>query len=418
MSIGYACLCVGVPNTKLKSCIQVNATDDNLTKIISKNLTSLNNILDYNVENEIKIFRISSDIIPFASSPINKLSWQHLFATELKAIGKKIIESNMRVSMHPGQYTVLNSPNEGVVERAVADLKYHASLLDSMGLCKQHKIVLHIGGVYGDKIAATDRFVKNYFNLPPNIKERLVIENDDKCYHIGDILSISEKCNIPVIYDNLHNHLNPSDSAKADSYWIHLCNNTWGMFDGLQKIHYSQQNDMKRPGSHSVTIKISDFIAFYENVQGKSIDIMLEVKDKNLSAVKCINCMSPVKIINKLEKEWSRYKYSVLEKSKHGYDEIRQLLKSKNEYPAVEFYTAIEQAMRKEESTGNALNAVLHVWGYFKETAQEKEKKDFLILSSAYQNGSATLAQTKRFLFRLAEKYNQEYLLNSYYFVL
>lgn len=416
MSIGYACLSVGVPNTKFKTCIQANATDENLTRIIANNLKSLSNLIDYNIENEIKLFRISSDLIPFASSPVNKLDWQYLFASELTAIGNKIIAGNMRVSMHPGQYTVLNSPKDDVVGRAVADLEYHTVLLDAMGLCKNHKIVLHIGGVYGEKSVATERFVNNFFNLDANIKERLVIENDDKSYHVGDVLRISETLRIPVIYDNLHNRLNPDDSAKDDAYWVSLCKKTWNTDDGLQKIHYSQQNESKRAGSHSETINVNEFIAFYNSVQGEGIDIMLEVKDKNLSAVKCVNCLSPFKVINKLEKEWSKYKYSVLEKSKQGYDEIRQLLKNKNDYPAVEFYTVIEHAMLKEESPGNALNAALHVWGYFKETAQEKEKVDFLTLSSAYQNGTATLAQTKQFLFRLAEKYNQKYLLDSYYF--
>lgn len=418
MSIGYACLTVGVPNTKLKSCIQKNATDQRLTALISNNLSSLSNIIDYNIENEIKLFRISSDLIPFGSSPVNKLDWQQLFASKLAEIGDKILHNHMRVSMHPGQHTVLNSLKDEVVERAIADLKYHTAFLDSMGLCKKHKIVLHIGGVYGDKSAAVERFVKNFLNLDKKIKERLVIENDDKSYHISDVLSISDKIHVPVIYDNLHNRLNSSDSEKEDAYWIRLCKKTWNAGDGRQKTHYSQQNELKRPGSHSETIRINEFIQYYQSVQGENIDIMLEVKDKNLSAVKCINCLSTAKAINKLEIEWSKYKYSVLEKSKQDYDHIRNLLKNKNEYPAVEFYSIIENTMSKEESPGNALNAVLHVWGYFKETVQEKEKADFFTLSSGYQNEKVTLAQIKRFLFRLTEKYNQEYLLNSYYFVL
>lgn len=418
MSIGYACLSVGVPNTKFKSCMQANATDENLVKLISNNLDSLNNIIDYNIKNDIKLFRISSDLIPFASSPINKLDWQQLFSAELAALGDKVLRHAIRVSMHPGQYTVLNSPKIDVVERAIADLQYHAAFLDSMGLCKKHKIVLHIGGVYGDKNAATERFIKNFCLLDNNIKQRLVIENDDKSYHIGNILSIAEKINIPVIFDNLHNQLNPCDSTKEDKYWIYLCKSTWSACDGTQKIHYSQQNEAKRRGSHSETIKVSEFVDFYEKVQGERIDIMLEVKDKNLSAVKCINCLSACRAINKLEKEWSKYKYFVLEKSKQSYDEIRALLKNKNEYPALEFYFIVEEAMNKEESPGNALNAALHVWGYFKDTVKEKEKNDFLAISSAYQDGNATLSGMKRFLFRLTQKYNQEYLLNSYYFVL
>lgn len=418
MSIGYACLTVGVPQTHQKSCKFKNASESRLLEIIEHNLSSLENIIDYNIKNNIKLFRISSDLIPFGSITINSLPWWDIFDSKFTIIGEKIKKSGMRVSMHPGQYTVLNSPNEEVAKKAYQDLNYHAHILDSLGVGAEHKIVLHIGGIYNDKKQAINRFITNYHWLPDTVKERLVIENDDKSYNIFDVLEISGTIDVPVIFDNLHNSVNPWDKQKSDFYWINQCRYTWKEKDGHQKIHYSQQDLQKKPGSHSKSIQINEFMDFYENLERKDIDIMLEVKDKNLSAVKCINCTSADKKIKALELEWSRYKYKVLENSPSDYAEIRKLLRSKNDYLTITFYNLIEEAMQRESTTTNSINAAEHVWGYFKDTASDKEKSSFLKSINGYEQGKLSIRTIKNNLWKMVVKYNQSYLLDSYYFVL
>jgi len=417
MSIGYACLTIGVLNTNLKSCIAKNVDEEKLLDLILHNLNSLENIIDYNIKNNIKLFRISSDLIPFGSSPINTLSWERIFSSKFIEIGEKIRKSGMRVSMHPGQYTVINSPNAEVVNRAIDDLNYHTKVLDSLGVGSENKIVLHIGGVYNDKDNAIKRFINNYSLLGSNVKERLVIENDDKSYNIKDVLEIGINFKIPVIFDNLHNEINPYDKEKNDIYWINECKKTWKEKDGYQKIHYSQQNTLKKIGSHSNTIKINKFIDFYEKLGREDIDIMLEVKDKNLSAVKCINVTNNEENkIKRLEDEWSRYKYTILENSPSNYLEIRKLLKDKNDYPVIKFYNFIEEAMEMEITSGNSINALMHVWGYFKNIAEDKEKKSFLKSVEDYKQEKVSTSAIKNKLLKMALKYNQTYLLNSYYF--
>lgn len=170
MNIGYACLTVGVSGIRQRTCTMKNATPDVLLSLIQSNLEALDKILDYNIQNGIKLFRISSDIIPFGSHPVNTVKWWEIFNDKLNEIGRKAITNGIRLSMHPGQYTVLNSPDEAVVERAVEDLRYHARFLDAMGLGKEHKIILHIGGIYGDKTAAAKRFIQQYHYLDVNIR--------------------------------------------------------------------------------------------------------------------------------------------------------------------------------------------------------------------------------------------------------
>lgn len=414
MRIGYACLTIGVKESNFKSCILKNADDENLLALIEHNLDSLDNIIDYNIEKDIKLFRISSGIIPFGSSPANKLKWWDIFGDKLSSIGSKINESGMRVSMHPGQYTVLNSNREDVVERAIEDLTYHNRFLDSLSVDGSHKIILHVGGVYGNKEKAMEKFIGNYRRLNGKIKNRLVIENDDKSYTIEDVLNISKVISIPVIYDSLHNTVNPSDPWKDHKFWIEKARKTWKEDDGAQKIHYSQQDKSKRPGAHSETIELSVFLDFIEDLDSK-LHIMLEVKDKNLSAVKCINGTEN-RSIGALELEWSKYKYSILEASPSIHNQIRNLLKDKEKYPVEKFYSLIEEALEAEESIGAIINGAEHVWGYFKNKASSSEKKRFEKLLKDYKVGKTRIKSIKNHLEKLSEKYNEEYLLDSYYF--
>ncbi|HHY22831.1 MAG TPA: UV DNA damage repair endonuclease UvsE, partial [Clostridiaceae bacterium] len=378
----------------------------------------LENIINYNIKNNIRLFRISSDLIPFGSSPVNGLAWWDIFVSKLLKIGEKIQDSRMRVSMHPGQYTVLNSPKLEVAKRAAEDLNYHAWVLDSLGMGTHHKIVLHIGGIYSDKRQAIKRFIANYHNLEDSVKKRLVLENDDKSYNICDVLEIGTILNLPVVFDNLHNEINCCDKQKSDFYWISECRKTWQEKDGKQKIHYSQQDPMKKVGSHSNTIRINEFMDFHENLESKNIDIMLEVKDKNLSAIKCINSTSADKKIQALEVEWARYKYKILENSSSDYVKIRALLRNKDNYPVISFYNLIEDALQKESTVGNSINAAMHIWGYFKDIASDKEKNNFLKKIDAYKQGIASVKTIKRILREMAVKYRQSYILDSYYFVL
>lgn len=414
MNIGYACQTIGIPGTGFKSCTMKNASEETLTSIISQNLNVLDRIMDYNITNHIQLFRITSDLIPFGSSPVNQLEWWDIFHQQLSCIGEKAKKNGIRISMHPGQYTVLNSPDELVVERAVKDLEYHTRLLEALDPSQENKIILHIGGAYGDMELAMSRFVENYWKLDAAILKHLVIENDDKIYNIEKVMEISTLTGAPVVFDVLHHKINPADRENKDLYeWIAQCKDTWKLEDGNQKLHYSEQNPLKKPGSHSETIALWTFQDFLEGLGEMNPDIMLEVKDKNLSAIKCLNLTAEKPSILRLEQEWSKYKYLILEKSHVDYNKIRQLLKDKNSYPIMEFYNLIDHAMLMEVTQGGAVNGADHIWGYFKNYAEDTEKKRYATLLKNYRQG--TLAH-KKFLWQMAVKYQEPYLLQSYYF--
>lgn len=413
--IGYACLTVAVEGAQVKRCTLKNAAPERLLSLTGENLSALERMLDYNLQNGIRLYRISSDIVPFGSSIAAALPWDTLFAAQFATLAQKIAAGGMRVSMHPGQYTVLNSPDAGVVHRSVEELLYHARFLDALQLDATHKIILHVGGKYGDAAAAMNRFAAEYRALDPAITRRLVLENDGGIYSIAEVLELCARIGAPAVYDNLHNAIHPADSTKGDDFWISLCRGTWRAADGAQKVHYSQQHPEKPRGAHSDSISIDPFLDYYHGLTGQKPDIMLEVKDKNRSAVKCSLCVSPSDQ-HLLETEWGRYKYSVLERSPADYLAIRELLKDQSGDNAAAFYRITERALSLSEDKGRAVNAIEHVWGYVSQSASPAETKKYFLLREGYLAGGIRLEQVKSALYRLAVKYRQEYLIGSYYF--
>ncbi|MEA5020221.1 MAG: UV DNA damage repair endonuclease UvsE [Gordonibacter sp.] len=418
MNIGYASKTLALPEGKMRSITRKHATDDALALVIEHNLEALDAVLDYCADNSIRLFRISSDLIPFGSNPINQLDWVAHFSEKLHTLGTKARTNGIRLSMHPGQYTVLNSPDDSVAERAVVDLAYHASLLDGLGMDTSSKIVLHIGGMYGNRQEAMNRFVTRFLLLPDSIKCRLVIENDDRLFTAKNALSVSRTCGVPMVFDVLHHRLNHEPDSPDELFLLDAAKETWGQKDGRQKIHYSQQAPCKRSGSHSETIILDTFLEFVDFLRDRSPDIMLEVKDKNLSAVKCSIALDPRKKIYSLEREWGRYKYSVLEHDQAIYQEIRTLLKDKESYPVRSFYCLVEEALSKSTSQGSAINAAQHVWGYVSNLVDGREKASFMRTLQRYEKGEVGLDQMKHYLQTLSERYEQTYLTHSYYFAL
>lgn len=288
--LGFACRVLGeLGFPKMRTCTLKNASTEHLIKLTENNLLYLERMVEYCVKNQIYLVRIGSDMIPFASHPEKAFNWQEIFCSRLKFIGDFIRKTGIRVSMHPGQYTVLNALNPSVVEKAIQEITWHARFLDALRVDSKSKIVLHIGGIYKDKVQAMERFVKHFQRLEDSVKARIVLENDEKNYTIEDVLTLSSQVQAPVVFDHLHHQINPpKDQDLSDLDWIYKARKTWNSTrDGRQKVHYSQQKLGGKKGAHSDTIDVDQFKLFYETIKHLDLDIMLEVKDKNLSVLKC-----------------------------------------------------------------------------------------------------------------------------------
>jgi UV DNA damage endonuclease len=288
MRIGYPCInrtlnCSSSSTFRLKS-----YSEARLKASIQNNLNCLRRILQFNLQHKLFFFRISSDVVPFASHPINKFNWQKHFQDEFKEIGEFIIKNRMRISMHPDQFTLINSIKDEIFERSKKELLYHAQILDLMKLDTSAKIQIHVGGAYGDKKASMDRFVTRFNKLPDSVARRLVIENDDRLYDLNDCFKISEEIKIPILFDMFHHKLNNSTNQTMRELF-RLIEKSWNVKrDGVPMVDYSSQEPNGLLRQHSETINLEDFGLFLKQTEPFDLDVMIEIKDKEKSAIKAI----------------------------------------------------------------------------------------------------------------------------------
>jgi UV DNA damage endonuclease len=287
MRIGYPCInlslsCRGSRTFRLRS-----YSEERMEETVRSNLACLKEILEYNLDHGLLFFRISSDLIPFASHPVCTYPWEDRFRETFRLLGSFVKEKEMRISMHPDQFVLVNSLRSQIFENSVKELEYHARVLDLMELDGSAKIQIHLGGAYGDKEGSLRRFIERYAQLPEEVKRRLVIENDDRLFDVADCIAIHEATGIPVLFDAFHfDCLNKGEPVR-DAFSKTAA--TWSKDDGIPMADYSSQKREGRAGAHTVAIDLDDFGRFLLETEGIDFDIMLEIKNKERSALKALD---------------------------------------------------------------------------------------------------------------------------------
>ncbi|GAA98660.1 uncharacterized protein L969DRAFT_82497 [Mixia osmundae IAM 14324] len=283
--LGYACLCTVMRNKKPDPvfCARTCRIDtikkegmDYLKEIGRQNMRDLAELIEWNEQHHIRFLRLSSEMFPFASH--QEYGFTLEFADEeLKAAGALANKYGHRLTTHPGQFTQLGSPRPNVVENAVRDLTYHCEMLDRMGMGKDSVMIIHGGGVYGDKEAALARFRVNYREkLSQNIRDRLVLENDEICYNCDDLLPMCEELGIPLVLDYHHDWIYPSSQPVSEL--IPRIQKLWDAKGIKPKQHLSEP----RPGA----VSIMERRAHADRCQTlpadlpDDMDLMIEAKDK------------------------------------------------------------------------------------------------------------------------------------------
>ncbi len=258
---------------------------DVLKEKIIKNLEDLLIMIQWNEDNGIKVFRLSSELFVHKTNPRVEDYTFDFAIPLLKKIGALARSYNQRLTFHPGQFNVLASINPKALEHTINDLEYHADVLDLLGMDKHSVMVIHGGGTYGDIEATKQRWCENYKKLPDKIKRRLVLENCERNFSIVDCLDVSKKCGVPIVFDTHHfdcyTRLHPDESFETAEYYIPLILETWK--DIKPKFHVSEQGD-GRVGKHSDYIEIlPEYLLEIPERYGVNIDIMIEAKMKELS---------------------------------------------------------------------------------------------------------------------------------------
>ena len=254
---------------------------EKLDRVIVSNLKSLEEIIYYNIKNNIHFYRMSSKIIPLATKSDVKFDYINKYKSYYDKIGKMISEYDMRVDFHPDQFCVLNSVKSDVVSASIDILKYHYSLLEALGI-KNKILVLHVGSNSFGKDNSIRRFINNFNKLPNYLKKCIAIENDDKVFNVNDVLEISKNTGVPVILDYHHHLCNKSDFSFEDIF---------NSFNNMKvKMHFSSSKNKKDFRSHNDYINGDDFIDFIKILKkyDRDVDIMIEAKCKDDSLFRLV----------------------------------------------------------------------------------------------------------------------------------
>ena len=272
---------------------------------LSVSLDMLDEVLGYLDRHDLRMYRMASSLAPYASHPDLPQFHDQVeeCAERLAATGARARELGIRLSTHPGQYTVLNSENPDTVAAAVAELEVHASLMEAMELPREAVIVLHVGGAAGGTEAGVERFERGFERLSEAARRRLVLENDDRTYALVDVLPLARRIGVPVVWDILHHHCHDPEGIP-DREALELALGTWA--EGVRpKIHFSSPRlDMterkKKVGrrverklvlpdlrNHADLVDPLSFEDFLRNTAaGLDFDVMLEAKGKDLAVLR------------------------------------------------------------------------------------------------------------------------------------
>ncbi|MCB8821221.1 UV DNA damage repair endonuclease UvsE [Microvirga rosea] len=269
-------------------------------------LEYLDAILDYLDHHNIHMYRMSSDLAPYATHPDTPQfhSMIQESRSELKAFGDKAKRLDIRLSFHPSQFIVLNSQDTSLVEKSIWDLSSQAEMLDLMELGPEAVLVVHVGGTYGDRKSSAARWVETWHTLPEPVRRRLVLENDDLRFSAADVLWIHEHTGVRLIFDYQHFWcFNPENLALRPTVESFL--KTWP-HDVRPKIHFSsprtELRQIKRKSrktgkneivnmapiwtGHADFCNPFEFSTFMRAVDGLEFDVMLEAKAKDLALIR------------------------------------------------------------------------------------------------------------------------------------
>ena len=283
IGLGYPCINTTIGCTAGSGFRLRNYSDEKETVSVDANLTCLEKMLRYNAEKGLLFFRIGSGLVPFASHPACRYDWKKHFAGRLEKVGALALEKGIRISIHPDQFVLINSPRRKVVLNSISELAYACHLLEAMKLGPDAKVQIHIGGGYGNKKKSMGNFIREYLSLPQMIKKRLVIENDHKIYSLADALEIHSRVGLPVLFDSFHHECLSAGETLREA--LGLASATWRKKDGPLMCDYSQARPGAARGTHADSINLDRFREFMETAQDYDMDIMLEIKNKQKSAL-------------------------------------------------------------------------------------------------------------------------------------
>ena len=303
MKLGYACINKGLSEQPKSKRITTNRTFRKATfeekglphasAIFLENSKDLLKILQWNEQHNIKFFRLSSQIVSWATEyQLTDLPDYDQIEEVLFECGLFIEEHGMRVTSHPDHFVKLASPDDNVVKNSIRDLEIHGEIFDLLCLPRNHyaKLNIHVGAAYGDKPKALDNFCRNVDRLSDAVRSRLTVENDDRpsLYSTKDLMEVFKRTGVPIVHDFHHHHFNTGGLSNKDA--LLLACSTWGTTTPV--THYSQSRAVEHNDASIKANAHSDSYWIPVDTYGQDVDVMLECKHKELGLFKMRELLS------------------------------------------------------------------------------------------------------------------------------
>ncbi|RAP74432.1 UV DNA damage repair endonuclease UvsE [Paenibacillus montanisoli] len=263
-----------------------------LERIAEDNLRTTLRLMKHCVHHDVFVYRMTSKVIPLATHDALK-GWNPYPPLEeaMAEIGRYAKEKGMRLSFHPDHFCVFSTPRPEVLAKSKEDLTYHVTMLEHMGLDESAaKCNIHVGGAYGDKAGSAERFVRQFRELEPRLRNRITLENDDKTFTVRETLGAAEAVHVPMVLDIHHHAVNDGGETDGTLYgdlWPRILR-TWTGPDGQPlalppKLHVSSPKSERDPRGHADLVEVGPLLRFLREIAGSTdrLDVMIEAKQKD-----------------------------------------------------------------------------------------------------------------------------------------
>lgn len=304
LRLGYACKNLSIPAPVSQTCRIDTVLKNGLSFVVEKarsNLVNTLQCLKWNERNNIRFYRMSTNLFPHIVNPDPRLSHYtnkdrlyslFLFLDELTDISKFAKTHQHRLTMHASHFCKIGAKDKDVFKKTLDELALYSDMMDLMRLGPDSIIVVHGGGVYGDIEETKKRWVKQFNLLPETVQRRLVLENCEFQYGVQDVFDICEQIKRPAVIDTHHYHCYTQKGDHGMSLYrsIQKSVELWQRFGAKPKFHISQQATGQRLGAHSNYIDEidNDLLAFVQNTE-TDIDIMVEAKAKEKAVLQLVD---------------------------------------------------------------------------------------------------------------------------------
>lgn len=239
------------------------------------------------VANNIRVFRMTSNMFPLWEFNRELAENDEILLKKLKKLGRLFVDNGIRVTCHPGQFCIINSNEDRVIRNAIVELEYHAWMFDRMGLKQSPYYAINI---HGGKRGNVSKLIDSINNrLPLNVKSRLTLENDERCFSVKQLHEVFLETGVPIVFDSHHFVFNQDGMTMEQAFWASY--DTWLANDAKPLQHLSNTEPGNENGSFTERRKHSWGIHYVPDVQLDAlrkdlIDLDVEAKGKNISLLK------------------------------------------------------------------------------------------------------------------------------------